>query len=67
MLLVAEYRKGQPVVQLEKLPSWVVNYLGKHLSGTATSGSSQEHFSDIDAVRETYQKLKNRPTGEQGK
>ena len=65
MLLVAEYRKGQPVMQVENLPSWIVDYLGKHLSGTGKLEVSRKAFKDIEAVRESYQKLKNRETGGQ--
>jgi predicted ABC-type ATPase len=67
MLLVAEYRKGQPVMELEKLPSWIVDYLGRHLSGAVASDISQRAHKDIDEVRKTYQILKNRTTGDQGK
>lgn len=67
MLLIAEYRRGQPIMELEKLPSWVVDYLGKHLSGTATSDNSKRALTDIDAVRKAYQILKDRTAGDKGK
>jgi len=65
MSLVAEYKKGQLVMQMENVPLWVVDYLGKHLSGMGKSDISQQTFKDIDAVRKSYQKLKNRESGEQ--
>jgi predicted ABC-type ATPase len=67
MLLVAEYRKGQQVMQYDHLPSWVVDYLGRHLSGTVGSDNSLQTLKDIDAVRKAYEKMKNQPNGEQGK
>jgi hypothetical protein len=64
MLLVAEYRKGHPVMQLDKLPSWVSDYLGRHLSPTASSDNSSKTLKDIDAVRKAYENTKNRKSGE---
>ena len=67
MELVAEYRKGQPIMESEKLPSWIVDYLGRHLSGAAAPDISQRALKDIDEVRKAYQILKDRTTEDQGK
>src|SRR5258708_14086021 len=64
MLLVAEYRKGHPVMQLDILLSCVIDYLGTHFSRTASSDIASQALKDIDAVRKAYEKMRNRKSGE---
>ncbi|HEV2478685.1 MAG TPA: hypothetical protein VGS79_03440 [Puia sp.] len=60
MLLVAECRKGQIKMRTEVLPGWIVEYLGRHFTTSSTTDASPRSLSDIDAVRRSYQELKNK-------
>jgi len=60
MLLVGEFRHGEPLMLAEPLPAWVSQYLGGHLKSIPDSGDSPKDLNDIDAVRRANQVLKGK-------
>lgn len=60
MVLVGEFRRGEIVMRLEQMPSWVVQYLGNHLKLKSDSAILAKDLSDINAVRTAYQAMKDR-------
>ena len=60
MLLAAECRKGQMIIVNENLPEWVTRYLGRHFKPVSDSNIVPNAMSNIDAVRKSYQDLKEK-------
>jgi hypothetical protein len=65
MVLVAEFKRGEIVMLAERLPRWVMQYLGNHLTPKSEPSNSPKDLSDIDAVRKSYQALKGKSDGKQ--
>ena len=59
MTQVGEFQKGAIVMLAERQPEWSKQYLGRHLQQDAHSSTSVKDLNDIDAVRKSYQALKN--------
>jgi hypothetical protein len=60
---MGEFRGGEIVMLADQLPQWVIQYLGSHLKRAADSEIPSESMGDIDAVRRSYQALKDKLSG----
>jgi predicted ABC-type ATPase len=54
MELVAEIAKGQVIHATEKLPDWVIQYLGQKFTKEVKSETKARDMSSIDEVRKRY-------------
>ncbi|HET6252912.1 MAG TPA: zeta toxin family protein [Puia sp.] len=59
MTQVAEFRNGEIVTVAEKLPDWVNEYFGEFLKPNSDSKIAPRDLNDIDAVRRSYQAMKD--------
>jgi predicted ABC-type ATPase len=60
MQLVVECRKGEIIMLTEELPEWVEHLVSKRLHPNADTEIPYKSMSDIDAVRKSYQELKEK-------
>jgi len=60
MSLILESKKGQITIFAEKIPDWVIQYLGTHLKPSSGQATPPKEMDDIDAVRKAYQAKKRK-------
>jgi hypothetical protein len=61
MELVAEITQGQVLRRREKLPDWVIQYLGKKFIKEEQSEAKTRDMNSVDEVRRRYIESKNKP------
>jgi predicted ABC-type ATPase len=59
--LLADIRQGENNYLIQKLPNWVIKYLGQHFQQKLKQKIEIKHMKNVDEVKKAYKKLRHKP------
>lgn len=59
--LLANIRQGENIYLIQKLPDWVMRYLGQHFQQKPKQEITIKDMKNVDEVKKAYKKLRHKP------